>query len=748
MIIRKAISRYLVNEMDAVRAALAKIDGNEDGIVFCVDERGLLQGVLTDGDLRRWLLRDASPDLDRAVGQIVNRKYVSASVSDKPERIAALLKGGLEVLPLVDKNGVCTAMACKRKPRIDIANRRIGAGYPTYVIAEIGNNHQGSLEMARQLIDEAVAAGADCAKFQMRDLASLYKSDAVAGRNAEDLGTQYTLDLLSRFQLSTDDLFRAFDHCQAKGIQPLCTPWDLPSFEALEKYGLPGYKTASADFTNDELLKAVAQSGKAMVCSTGMCTDAEIRHGIAVLQRHGAQFALLQCNSTYPAPFKDINLRYMERLRAAGDCPVGYSSHDRGINIAVAAVTLGASIIEKHFTLDRSLEGNDHRVSLLPAEFAQMVEAIRQVELALGDGDTRELSQGELMNRETLGKSLFARCAIRKGEPIADEMLEIRSPGRGLQPNRRADIVGKPARRDLRAGDIFYPSDLGEESAQARRYQFSRPFGIPVRYHDLATLGSRSNFDLLEFHLSYRDLEVDIEKFFDGPLDLDFVVHAPELFAGDHVLDLCSADPAYRATSIRLLGEVADVTRRLQRYFPRAQRPRIVINAGGFTQDEPMPVSERAAHYDAIRESLDKVDLRGVEIIPQTMPPFPWHFGGQRYQNLFVDPQETREFCDRHGFRMCFDISHSKLACNHFKWSWDDFVRTVGPVSTHLHVADASGTDGEGLQIGEGDIDIAALGRTLREHSTNSSFIPEIWQGHKNEGEGFWRALERLEPHL
>jgi N-acetylneuraminate synthase len=582
----------------------------------------------------------------------------------------------------------------------------------------------------------------------MRDLASLYKSDAAAGRHADDLGTQYTLDLLSRFQLSPDDLFRAFDYCHEKGIQPLCTPWDLPSLDALEKYGLAGYKTASADFTNVELLKSVAQAGKPMICSTGMCTDAEIKQGIALLQRQGAQFALLQCNSTYPAPFKDINLRYMERLRQAGDCPVGYSSHDRGINIAVAAVTLGASIIEKHFTLDRSLEGNDHRVSLLPAEFAQMVEAIRQVELALGDGETRELSQGELMNRETLGKSLFAKCAVRKGEIMADEMLEVRSPGRGLQPNRRAEIVGKPARRDLRPGDILYPTDIGEESAIARNYRFSRPFGIPVRYHDLATLGTRSNFDLLEFHLSYRDLEVDVDTFFDGALDFDLVVHAPELFAGDHVLDLCSLDPAYRSTSIRLLGEVAEVTRRLRSYFPRAQRPRIVVNAGGFTQDEPLHVRERSRYYELIRESLDKVDLSGVEVIPQTMPPFPWHFGGQRYQNLFVDPRETREFCDKYGFRMCFDISHSKLACNHFKWSFDEFVRTVGPVTTHLHVADAAGTDGEGLQIGEGEIDVAALGRTLREFSPQSSFIPEVWQGHKNEGEGFWRALERLEAHL
>jgi sialic acid synthase SpsE/sugar phosphate isomerase/epimerase len=747
VIIRKEISAYLITEFRSIRAALEKIDENEDGIIFCVDERGLLLGVLTDGDLRRWLIATPSPDLERPVGGIINRQFVSAGVNDRHERINSLLRGPYEVLPLVDHNGCCVAMACRRKPIIDVGTRRIGAGHPAFVIAEIGNNHQGSLDMAKRLVDEAVRANADCAKFQMRDLSALYRTSDPS-HLGEDLGTQYTLDLLSKFQLSRDDLFRVFDYCASKGIQPLCTAWDLPSVEALESYGIPAYKTASADFTNHDLLEAIAQTGRPMICSTGMSTDVEIRQSVALLRRHGAQFALLQCNSTYPAPFKDVNLRYMDTLRSIGDCPVGYSGHERGINIPVAAVSLGASVIEKHFTLDRGLEGNDHRVSLLPAEFAEMVEAIRQVEAALGGADVRELSQGELMNRETLGKSLFVTRDLAEGETITADMLEVRSPGRGLQPNRKAELVGRPARRRLRRGDVLYPSDLGEETSKPRAYRFRRPFGIPVRYHDLRTLGAASNFDLLEFHLSYRDLDVEIGAFFDGPLDMDLVVHAPELFAGDHVLDLCSPDPAYRATSLEMLGRVVDVTRRLRPHFRRAERPRIVVNAGGFTQNQPLPTPERAGRYAQILHSLSQLDLRGVEIIPQTMPPFPWHFGGQRYQNLFVDPAETRAFCDANGFRVCLDVSHSRLACNHFKWSFDEFVRTVGPVTAHLHMADAAGTDGEGLQIGEGDIDIPALCRALDSSAPGASFIPEIWQGHKNEGQGFWRALERLEPHL
>ena len=147
-------------------------------------------------------------------------------------------------------------------------------------------------------------------------------------------------------------------------------------------------------------------------------------------------------------------------------------------------------------------------------------------------------------------------------------------------------------------------------------------------------------------------------------------------------------------------------------------------------------------------DSLHQLDTEGVEIIPQTMPPFPWHFGGQRYQNLFINSEEIAEFCKHNSYRVCLDISHSKLACNYHHWSFSKFINNVGPYTAHLHIADATGIDGEGLQVNEGDIDFAAMSDSLMRVCPNASFIPEIWQGHKNRGEGFWRALDRLEAYL
>ncbi|MDV7391212.1 N-acetylneuraminate synthase family protein, partial [Arthrospira platensis SPKY1] len=229
----------------------------------------------------------------------------------------------------------------------------------------------------------------------------------------------------------------------------------------------------------------------------------------------------------------------------------GYSGHERGYHVAIAAVAKGAKVIEKHFTLDKTMEGNDHKVSLLPEEFKAMVEGIRQVEQALGVGGERRPSQGELMNRENLAKSLVINCDLTVGQEITAEMIEVKSPGRGLQPNRKSELIGKKAKRNFHTGDFFFISDLEDEQIKPRPYKFSRPWGVPVRYHDFQSILTKSNPDFLEFHLSYKDLEENIEKYFDKSYDLDLVVHSPELFAGDHILDLCAKDDNYREQSIR-----------------------------------------------------------------------------------------------------------------------------------------------------------------------------------------------------
>lgn len=749
MIIERNISRYVVFIDDELGQALNKISSNKSGIVFVLSSSGVLEGVLTDGDVRRWLLNTTNINMTLPVSEALNPQFIFANDDTPITEIEQLFSARIEFIPLLDKQKRLVGIALCKSQHIEIADFIISEDSGTFVIAEIANNHNGCINNAKKLVDEAIRANADCAKFQLRDMETMYRKADDDSASDEDLGAEYTLDLLEKFQLSNQELFEVFDYCKEQGIIPLCTPWDAVSLQLLEAYGMPAYKVASADLTNHDLLELLAKTGKPLICSTGMSTENEVRNAVNLLKRYGSPFILLHCNSTYPAPFKDINLKYMARLKELSPNGfVGYSGHERGISVAISAVALGAKVIEKHFTLDRNLEGNDHRVSLLPDEFGQMVQGIREVEQALGQAESRMVTQGEMMNREVLGKSLISKRAILAGEIIEESDIDIRSPGKGLAPYRKLDLVGKKALRNINAGGFFYSSDLDDSLLHARSYHFNRPFGIPVRYHDIESMLSKSNFDLIEFHFSYKDLDIDPSSVLPSKgYNKDFVVHSPELFEGDHIMDLCSADEDYRQKSINELQRVIDITRSLKPYFHLSTTPLIIINAGGFTLDRFMPVSERKQKYELIAQALQMVDSHGVEIIPQTMPPYPWHFGGQRFHNLFIDADEIIAFCIEHKVRVCLDVSHSKLACNLNKASFNQFIRQVAPYSAHLHIVDAKGVDGEGLQIDEGEIDFLELTHLFSQLAPTASFIPEIWQGHKNDGEGFWFALERLEHY-
>ena len=331
---------------------------------------------------------------------------------------------------------------------------------------------------AFQLIDAAHISGANCAKFQMRDLNELYINSGRSSDLKNDLGAQYTLDLLERFQLSDDDLYKCLDYTLSKGMLPLCTPWDESSVEKLSHWGLEGFKVSSADFTNHDLLSKVALKQKPLICSTGMSTEEEILSGITKLDDLSVDYVLLHCNSTYPTPFKDVNLKYLSHLADLSSGPVGYSGHERGIEIPIAAVALGAAVIEKHITLDRNMEGNDHKVSLLTSEFKSMVTGIRRVEESLGNSNARQISQGEMMNRETLAKSLIAKCEIPAGTRLTREMIDIKSPGQGLQPDKIPDILGKKLFIAKSAGDFFFESDISPTNIGPRKYKFLQPFGL------------------------------------------------------------------------------------------------------------------------------------------------------------------------------------------------------------------------------------------------------------------------------
>ena len=627
------------------------------------------------------------------------------------------------------------------KKKMKIKNFDIGKGR-CFVIAEIGNNHNGDFSRAIKMIDLVIEIGADCVKFQMRQLDQVYREKSL-NKSGEDLGTEYIIDLLNKFEFSVDEHRKISEYCQGKGILYMCTPWDEKSIEALESFGVKAYKVASADLTNLPLLDNLSKTGKPLIISTGMSREDEVIEVKSFLEKREVEFAFLHCNSTYPAPFQDINLNWIKSLKKIHPL-VGYSGHERGTAVSLAALSLGACIIERHFTLDRNMEGPDHAASLEHDEFKTLIKGIREVEMAIGSGKKRKLSQGEMINRENLGKSLVSSKNLVSGTIIKPEHVKVLSPGQGISPLKYDQLIGKELKREMNFEDFFYESDIEDNLITSKEYKFNRPWGIPVRFHDFQQYSDMAKPDFFEFHLSYSDMELNPKNYLDSTYECGFVVHAPELFKESHLMDLATPNSEYRKYSMEQTQRVIDITRNLKAYFPKEKKPMIVANIGGFSMDKPIPKSETKEYYKQFFESLSNLDIEGVEIIPQTMAPFPWHFGGQRYQNIFVEIEEIEKYCKEFGIRMCFDISHSMLTCNHLKKDFYAFCEKIAPYTAYLHLGDASGVNGEGLQIGEGEIDFVRLGKNLNNKFKNIPFIPEIWQGHKNKGQGFWIALEKL----
>lgn len=619
---------------------------------------------------------------------------------------------------------------------LSIGGRRIGPGQPVFVIAEIGINHQGRMDVAKQLLDAAAAAGVDAAKFQKRSLPDLYDTALLTNPNLGEQKFQYLLPLLKEFELSIEQLRELQAYCEQKGLIFFATPFDVPSADALETLKVPIYKIGSPDLTNIPLLEHVAKKKKPMLVSTGMSEEAEIDASVIVLQQLGVPFGLFHVNSTYPAPFDEVNLRFLDRLARYG-VPVGYSGHERGISVAIAAAARGATMIERHVTLDRDQEGPDHQASLLPQELAEMVTGIRQVEQALGTGQ-RRLTRVEVMNREALAKSVVAARPIRKGERITRDMLTVRSPAKGLSPQRIGELVGSDAQRDYVPGERFTDADL----APAAEVSTFDPRTVGMRWAPVVRFSDVETFlpyrpPALEFHLTDKDLDEPLRG---GPFTQLLIVHAPE-YRYRSLVDLASPDAEARKRSVASLQRTMEKVRELAPKFPGM--PKLVVHPGGYSLT---PHENPAELLRLLEDSLAQVDVSGMELLLENLPPRPWFFGGEWVQNIFLGAEEIKTFLDAHRLKMCLDTSHAQLACNAAGTSLADFCRTLRPYVRHLHLSDAEGLGEEGLQIGEGDVDWKVVSDIFRDY--DATITPEVWQGHLEGGKGFLVALERLAPYF
>ena len=329
----------------------------------------------------------------------------------------------------------------------------------TLIIAEAGVNHNGDLILAQKLIDVAAEAGVDFVKFQTfksdKLLTPYAKKAEYQSQTVDDTESQYSM--LKKLELSREMHETLIGHCELRGIKFFSTGFDLESIDLLSELGLDRFKIPSGEITNLPYLNKIGRYGKPVILSTGMATLKEVGNALNQLEGAGTprnRITVLQCTTEYPTPMIDVNLRAMLTIRDAFGVHVGYSDHTLGIEVAIAAVALGASVIEKHFTLDRDLPGPDHKASLEPNELKSMVDAIRNIEKAMGNGIKRP-SSSELKNMPIARKSLVAACIIQEGEVFTETNLTVKRPGTGLSPMRWEEVIGLHASRNFAPDELI-----------------------------------------------------------------------------------------------------------------------------------------------------------------------------------------------------------------------------------------------------------------------------------------------------
>jgi sialic acid synthase SpsE/endonuclease IV len=609
----------------------------------------------------------------------------------------------------------------------------------TYIICDIGINHNGDLNKALSLIDAAQKAGVDAVKFQKRNLDQIYSEGVLNDSNSAEWNFDYLIPLLRECELTKEDYRFINRYCRQCGLDLIVTPFDESSADFIAGLDVVAIKIASADMTNLHLVRHCATLGQPLLISTGMWALDDIQRCTHIFSNEHINFALLHAQSTYPAPFESINLLFINELKKMATV-VGYSGHERGGFIPIAAVALGCRIIEKHITFDRNDKGPDHKASMLPAEWKEMVTNIRLLEKTLCSN--KEVNQAEIQNREVFAKSAVAAKHLKKGHILRENDVNFRSPGKGIFPHDIEHFYGIVLKKDIPQGFYISKTDFEQEIllTEWKHFSFKKEWGVKCRFHDFEAYKVLQS-PVMEFHCSQTDLDVP----FKGASEVSaMVVHAPEIFDRE-LVDICSQDGQKVERSLSILQRSINKTLEIAKGFPRS-KPKMVVHLGGMFMDS-MDDVDTAILMDRAICNFKRLDYSpdAIEILPENLPPRPWYLGGEWHQHGFMMAEDMVRFCTELELGMVFDVCHAFLYCNLYHNNLQEYTRTVLPFVRHMHISDASGISGEGLQVGEGEIRFDSFLDLLK--NAEFSWVPEIWSSHHHNGAGVYKALLNLEAY-
>jgi sialic acid synthase SpsE/sugar phosphate isomerase/epimerase len=596
------------------------------------------------------------------------------------------------------------------------------------IIAEIGINHDGDIQKAKQLIDIAYDSKVDAIKFQYRNLNNAYSI------NAKEIGDEMLSKEINRNYLSPDELIDLSTYAASLGLQvgiSFFDKKDILDFDSrIEIFDF--FKTPSVELSNSELIKALLELNKHLYISLGAHNEVEIVSALGQLPDDG--WTPMHCISNYPVTLENAQLGYIKYLQNHWGVDVGYSSHDDDWEVCLLAMQMGVTVIERHITFDRKANGLDHSSSSTPDHFKKMSNFFIAMPILLSGDSPKIANQGELLNKQNLGRSYYATHNLKKGYELNLSDLVYLSPHTGLDKQSIEKYIGKPLLFPLAKGEVVTKS-LFEVPAPISKEVISiakeMKLSLPVRLHDYKKMEGMFPIGAFEFHLSFDEVlsEIDLTSISSKNR---YSIHLPDYINPTQLMDPFSKDKEQKKASLVLLDRTAKFAENLQ--ILSGNNVPIV---GSFSVVHENREDFYEQHGALLKDYLE----RGVEIVPQWLPPIAWYFGGSIGLNVMNELEDVK-YLKLNDLGVCMDVCHLILGRNYYDFSATEIIDNLESQIKHIHIADALGIDGEGLAIGEGTADNIILIKKLLKHDCLK--VIEVWQGHLNNGEGFREAIITL----
>ena len=636
-------------------------------------------------------------------------------------------------------------------------------------ISEIGINHDGSFNIAKKLIHQSREIGCDYVKFQIRNIKEIYHPNFLNNSSNSENANQYIFNEIKRSYLNTSQYIKLFRLAKKLNIKVMITPFDLKSLSLCKRKEVDAIKIGSPDFNNIQLIINAFKLKKPLFLSTGMASDAEIGLMKKILKKfniYKVPITIFHCVSSYPPNEDEINLKYIKNLiQKFPNYEIGYSGHERGYLPSLISIFYGSKVIERHITTDNNLKGPDHNSSLTKKDFNQLINFSNKITNNLNNKKlnlkkflvkfkllsaknsignyVKSLSLNAEFNKKILGKSAIYKKNFSKNKIIKIDDLKFVSPGKGLSGLEFFGLKKKLSNNVFK-NNYLTKSDFDKKDDK----EFDRN-KIKITNKKWGLIGRLGDFeqfidekaDLIEIHLTWRELINP--KIIRKNYNTEIIIHAPEYF-NDKLVDFSSDDKKIVNNSFEMIENVNNLVEQIKNNFVYDEKkgPKIVLHPGGHSEKSVNNIS-KINQYRNLLKNIKKIKSQNYNLLLENMPPYPWYYGGKFYQHIFTDTKEIKKFCNEANINICYDTSHAKLASNMLNKNFKKFTKNILNNIEYLHISDAAKMYQEGLQIGKGEIDFKMFFQLVK--NLNVNFVPEIWNGHLDNGRGFKDAMYKLQ---